>query len=117
MRYAVMSRPCTDCPITRLSVTSDGALVGIAAIVDVAAAVVDVVVVVGDVLEELGADVLSTDVSTRVVVADSVAVGATVSGGRGEVTSGSDEHDTGTCATTSSAQHHDRRVTKTLSQE
>ena len=50
MRYAVMSRPCTDLPMTRVSVTNDDAsdvvVAGIVVVVVVVAAVVVLAVVV-----------------------------------------------------------------------
>src|SRR3954449_5034349 len=61
IRYAVMSRPCTDLPMTRVSVTSDGARV---VDVVVAGTVEDVVVVL----------------RATVVAADDVVLGSAVAG-------------------------------------
>ncbi len=71
MRYAVMSRPCTDWPITRVSVTNGSSAVVVVVDVDVVTAVVDVDDEVVDVLDD---DVETTDDSPGAVVVGAVVV-------------------------------------------
>jgi len=95
-----MSRPCTDWPITRASVTNEGATVVVVVDVVVVTAFVVVEVVVLEVDEEVGGSVV--DVETTAVV------------GVDELVSASDEHAKMTCDATSNTGHHDRGVTATM---
>ena len=92
-----MSRPCTDWPITRASVTNEGATVVVVVDVVVMTAVVVAEVVVVEVDEEVGGSVV--DVETA---ADD---------GVDELVRASDEHAKMTCDATSKTGHHDRGVT------
>ena len=104
-----MSRPCTDWPITLVSVTRAFAIV---VVVDDVEVVVDVGfgVVVDVVGDDVGATVVSTatvEVGSAEVDACSVAAGD-ADGGDSVVES--DEHASTTCDATSSAHHDDRRI-------
>jgi hypothetical protein len=99
-----MSRPCTDWPITRDSVTNDGAAV---VVVDV---LVDVVV--GEAVVEVGIEVVVVEravdeVAGAFEVPIAVGVGALVAD---EDVSDPDEHANITCEATNNAHHRARLV-------
>jgi hypothetical protein len=96
-----MSRPCTDWPITRVSVTNEGDTVVVVLDVVVAAAVVVVTAVV--VVVGVGAD---DEVDGSVVDVETT---SDVSGD--EVVRPSDEQAMTSCDATSNTGHHDRGVT------
>jgi hypothetical protein len=105
-RYAVMSRPCTDCPITRSSVISGAGTVEVDEVdVEVEVEVVVDVVVLDDVEVVDGVVVVVVVVAATevAVVVDTAAVLDSVSG--------SDEHARSTCDATRSAHHPKHRVT------
>ena len=104
-----MSRPCTDWPITRVSVTNDGATVVVVegAVVEmVVDGCVEVVVLEGAVLEVAGDGVVDVVVAEDVTIT----VEACVPGATDADVPDPDEHDNIACDETASAHHHSRFV-------
>ena len=94
-----MSRPCTDLPTTRVSVTNDVATV-VEVVVD-DGVVVDVVTIV-----DVAGSVDVVVVACVLVAGSDGVAGAVVVDWVCDV----DEHASTSCETTSGASHHDRRV-------
>lgn len=115
-RYAVMSRPCTDRPMTCVSVTSDEATVVVVDVLVVDVVVTDVVVadvvVVDDVVVDWSVEVVVVDAVVDAAVAAEVAisVAACVPADTDDDASDPDEHANITCDATSSAHDQARFV-------